>query len=101
MEKVMCHGSERPTSYCLLNRAGELVWSVLWPGVSRLSSFFTSVVAGQLWIRVGASILSSEGRWFESAGLHVEVSFGNILNPKTAPDVQPLPSMYEYMYYLL
>ena len=29
----------------------------------------------------------SEGRWFDSPGLHVEVSLGKILNSKIAPDV--------------
>ena len=29
-----------------------------------------------------ASVLLSEGRWFDSFDLHVEVSLGNILNPK-------------------
>ena len=33
-----------------------------------------------------ASVLLSEGRWFDSTGLHVEVSLGKIPNP-TAPDV--------------
>ena len=37
---------------------------------------------GQLGLRVRASILLSEGRWIDSPGLHVEVSLGNILNPK-------------------
>ena len=35
-----------------------------------------------------ATILLSEGRWFDSPGLHVDVSFGKILNPKTAHNVQ-------------
>ena len=33
-----------------------------------------------------ASILLSEGCWFDSPGLHVEVSLGKILNPQTASD---------------
>ena len=34
-----------------------------------------------------ASVLLSEGRWFDSPGLHAEGSLDKILNPKTAPDV--------------
>ena len=37
---------------------------------------------GRLWLRVGASVLSSEGHWLDSHGLHVEVSLGKILKPK-------------------
>ena len=29
-----------------------------------------------------ASVLLLKGRWFNSPGLHVEVSFGKMLNPK-------------------
>ena len=37
---------------------------------------------GQLWLRGGASVLLSEGRWFDFPGLHVKVSLGKILNTK-------------------
>ena len=37
---------------------------------------------GQLWLTGRASVLLSEGCWFDSLGLHVEVSLGKILNPK-------------------
>lgn len=37
---------------------------------------------GWLWLRGRASILLSEGSWFYSPGLHVEVSLGKILRPK-------------------
>ena len=37
---------------------------------------------GRLWLRGRASVLLSEGRWFDSPGMHVEVSLGEILNPK-------------------
>ena len=33
-------------------------------------------------LRGRASVLLSEGHWFVSAGLHVKVSLGKILNPK-------------------
>ena len=36
----------------------------------------------RLWLRGRASVLLFEGRWFDSPGLHVEVSLGKILNPK-------------------
>ena len=35
-----------------------------------------------MWLRGRASVLLSEGHWFDSPGLHVEVSLGKILNPK-------------------
>ena len=35
-----------------------------------------------LWLRGMASVLLLEGCWFDSPGLHVEVSLGKILNPK-------------------
>ena len=34
-----------------------------------------------------ASILLFEGYRFDSPGLHIEASYGKMLNPKTAPDV--------------
>ena len=37
---------------------------------------------GQLWLRGRASVLLLEDPWFDSPGLHVEVSLGKILNPK-------------------
>ena len=37
---------------------------------------------GRLWLRSRASVLLLEGCWFDSPGLHVEVSLGKILNPK-------------------
>ena len=42
---------------------------------------------GRLWLRGRVSILLSEGHWFDSPGLHVEVSLGEILNPSLQPDV--------------
>ena len=64
-----------------------------------------------MWLRGRANVLLSEGRWFDSSGLHVEVPLGKILNPKTASDVmwrtglhlawQPVLSVYESMYELL
>ena len=42
---------------------------------------------GRLWLRGRASILLSEGCWCDSPGLHVQVSLGKILNPKTGTDV--------------
>ena len=36
----------------------------------------------RLWIRGRANVLLLEGHWFDSPGLHVEVSLGKILNPK-------------------
>ena len=42
---------------------------------------------GRLWLGGRASVLLSEGHWFDSPGLHVEVSLGKILNHKTPPDV--------------
>ena len=44
-------------------------------------------VKGRLWLKGRASVLLSEGRWFDSPGLHVKVSLGEILKPQTAPDV--------------
>ena len=37
---------------------------------------------GWLWLRGRGSNLLSEGHWFDSPGLHFEVSLGKILNPK-------------------
>ena len=37
------------------------------------------MAAWWLWLRDGASVLLSEGRWFNSPRLHVEVSLGKIL----------------------
>ena len=37
---------------------------------------------GRLWLRGRASVLLSEGCWFDSTGLHVKVSLGRILNLK-------------------
>ena len=37
-------------------------------------------MSGVLWIRF--SVLLSKGCWFDSPGLHVEVTLGKILNPK-------------------
>ena len=37
---------------------------------------------GWLWLRSRASVSLSEGCWFSPSGLHVEVSFGKILNTK-------------------
>ena len=34
------------------------------------------------WLRDRATVLLSEGRWFDSPGLQVGVSLGKILNPK-------------------
>ena len=39
-------------------------------------------VQGQLWLRGRASVLLLEGCWFDSLGLHAEVSLGKTLNPK-------------------
>ena len=36
----------------------------------------------RLWLRGRASVLISEGCWFDSPGVHVEVSLGKILNSK-------------------
>ena len=36
----------------------------------------------QLWLRGAASVLLSEGRWFDSPCVHVQVSLSKILNPK-------------------
>ena len=51
----------------------------------------TLILFNTLWYhrlsRGRANVLLSEGRWFSSPGLHVEVSLGKILKPKTAPDV--------------
>ena len=41
-----------------------------------------SLLCGRLWLRGRASILLSESRWFDSPGLHVQVSLGKILKPK-------------------
>ena len=67
-------------------------------------SFHTKMWGG--FISGRASVLLSEGCWFNSPGLRVEVSLGKILNPKTAPDFagqhlawQPLPSVCECMNY--
>ena len=35
----------------------------------------------------GSGVEPVSGGWFDSPGLHAEVSLGKILNPKTAPDV--------------
>ena len=40
----------------------------------------------QLWLRCRASVMLLEGRWFDSPGLHVEVSLQDT-EPQTAPDV--------------
>ena len=49
--------------------------------VLRSHTIYSKVnMLGQMWLR--ASILSLEGCWFDSPGLHVEVSLGKILNPK-------------------
>ena len=37
---------------------------------------------GRLWLRCRASVLLLEARWFDSPGLHVEVSLGKWVNPK-------------------
>ena len=37
-----------------------------------------------------------EGGWFSSPGLHVEVSLGKTVNPKTAPDVLPLHGSHRH-----
>ena len=37
---------------------------------------------GQLWLRGRASISVLEGRWFDSLGLHVDVSLDKVLSPK-------------------
>ena len=61
----------------------------------------------QLRLRGGVSVFLSEGRWFDSPGLHVEVSLGKDAEPQTAPDAgrhlawKPPPSVYECMYELL
>ena len=47
---------------------------------ARLQGFY-------LWLRGRASVLLPEDCWFYSPGLHVEVSFIKILNPKPALDV--------------
>ena len=41
--------------------------------------------------------------WFDFPRLHVEVSLGNMLNPKTAPDVLvgTLHCSHQYMYELV
>ena len=47
-----------------------------------------------------ASAWLLEGYWFDSPGLHVEVSLGKILNPKTAPALHG-SHRYQCMYELL
>ena len=48
----------------------------------KLVSLSTGVNCGQLWLRGRASILLLDNHWFDSPGVHVEVSLGKILNPK-------------------
>ena len=43
---------------------------------------WNSAIPLRLWLRARSSKLLSEGHWFSSPGLHVEVSFCKILNPK-------------------
>ena len=50
-------------------------WNItIWPELHKFV-----MAAWWLWLRDGASVLLSEGRWFNSPGLHVEVSLGKIL----------------------
>ena len=53
------------------------------PGVMSLPVLYetTPSITGRLWLRGRVSILLSEGCWFSSPALHVEVSLGKILNP--------------------
>lgn len=40
-----------------------------------------------VWLRGRAGVLLPEDRWFDSPGLHSEVSLGRITEPQTTPDV--------------
>ena len=48
----------------------------IWPEID------SQRVKGRLWLKGGASVLLSEGRWLDSPWLHVKVSMSKILNPK-------------------
>ena len=54
---------------------------------SEIEFLLIITIVVRLWLRGRASVLLSEGCWFSSLGLLVQVSLYKIMNPKTAPNV--------------
>ena len=72
------------------------IFQILWNTCIAKQGNFTrllKVLVLNCWLRGRASVLLSEGHWFDFPGLHVEVSLGKIMNPKLLPTCWSAPDL--------